>query len=62
MEADGKKKDHGQGSVDMIVIQGDLSTGENLTSTRTQTEDSRSLNSLLIPGLFHIQVALHSMM
>ena len=64
MEVDGEKlKDHcQQDSVDIFVIKGDLSTGERLVGTRRQTQHPRNPNNLLIPGLFHTQIALYSVM
>jgi hypothetical protein len=53
----GEKKRSGY----IMIIQGDLSTGERLVGTRTQTEHLKSLNNLLIPGLFHTQIGLCSM-
>jgi len=64
VEVDGEKlKDHcQQDSVDIFVIKSDLSTGERFVGTRRQTQHPRNPNNLLIPGLFHTQIALYSVM
>jgi hypothetical protein len=63
MEVDGEKKDHfQQDPVDIIMIKGDLSTRESRSGTRTQMKHPKNPNNLLIPGLFHTQIALYSVM
>ena len=64
VQFDGEKlKDHfQQDSVDILVIKGDFLTGERLVGTRRQTQHPRNPNNLLIPGLFHTQIALYYVM
>ena len=57
------KKDIGRqwlGECKVILIQDDGSTSESISSPRCSMKYLESLNSLPLPGLFHTQIAAHS--